>query len=54
MFAQTEKMAIVAETVLPLGRLGGRLGRQISEAGKFFEKKNKNRRFFFSTSRKRN
>jgi hypothetical protein len=28
-----------AEAVLPLGGLGGRLGRQISGGGKFFEKK---------------
>jgi hypothetical protein len=28
-----------AEAVLPLGGQGGRLGRQISGGGKFFEKK---------------
>jgi hypothetical protein len=30
---------MLAEAVLPLGGLGGRLGRQISGGGKFFEKK---------------
>jgi hypothetical protein len=41
------------ETVSPLGGLGGRLGRQISGGGKFFEKKLKID-VFSGTSRKRN
>jgi hypothetical protein len=37
----------LAEAVLPLGGIGGRLGRQISGGGKFFLEKIKNRRFFW-------
>jgi hypothetical protein len=43
----------LTEAVLPLGGLGGRLGRQISGGGKFFEKKLKIG-VFSGTSRKRN
>jgi hypothetical protein len=43
----TSREGSTAEAVLPLGRLGGRLGQQISGGGKFFEKKLKIGVFFW-------